>query len=381
MYRDKGLVIVGVHTPEFAFESVPSNVRAAIKRLGIRYPVALDPKYGTWNHWGNQYWPAEYLIDKQGHVRHAHFGEGDYAGSEKNIRTLLGEKPASPASDRLADITPTGPISPETYLGYSRIDRYTGKKLITDKEATYAFPSALGQNDLAYGGRWKVEAERIVAGQGARLRFHYYARKVYIVLGGKGRVQALVDGKPVTSFPVTSDKLYTVVDKNAIDDATLELRFTPGRRGVLLHVRLVARAGRAVSAVLLALPEEARQLGGEGVAGGDVRLVQLVDPPLELLDVRSSLLVRGDRLAHLADVRVGRLVELLGVDLGAEQLGEPHAQRARRLRRGRERDVMRHRSPEARRGDVRLPARVVDDADDAGRPLVARGLEPELLDK
>jgi cytochrome c biogenesis protein CcdA/thiol-disulfide isomerase/thioredoxin len=228
MYRDKGLMIVGVHTPEFAFESVPSNVRAAIKRLGIRYPVALDPKYGTWNHWGNQYWPAEYLIDKQGHVRHAHFGEGDYAGNEKNIRTLLGEKRASPASDRLADITPTGSISPETYLGYSRIDRYTGKKLITDKEATYAFPPGLGQNDLAYAGRWKVEAERIVAGQGARLRFHYHARKVYIVLGGKGRVQALVDGKPVTSFPVTSDKLYTVVDKNAIDDATLELRFTPG---------------------------------------------------------------------------------------------------------------------------------------------------------
>jgi thiol-disulfide isomerase/thioredoxin len=228
MYRDKGLVIVGVHTPEFAFESVPSNVRAAIKRLGVRYPVALDPKYGTWNHWGNQYWPAEYLIDKQGHVRHAHFGEGEYAVSEKNIRTLLGEKPASPASDRLEDITPSGPISPETYLGYSRIDRYTGKKLYTDKEATYAFPPALGQNDLAYAGRWKVEAERIVAGKDARLRFRYYARKVYIVLGGKGRVQALVDGKPVTSFSVTSDRLYTVVDKNAIDDATLELRFTPG---------------------------------------------------------------------------------------------------------------------------------------------------------
>ena len=118
MYRDKGLVIVGVHTPEFAFESVPSNVRAPIKRLGVRYPVALDPKYGTWNHWGNQYWPAEYLIDRKGHVRHAHFGKGDYDVREENIRTLLGERPASPASDQLDDVTPTGPISPETYLGY-----------------------------------------------------------------------------------------------------------------------------------------------------------------------------------------------------------------------------------------------------------------------
>ncbi len=228
MYRDKGLVIVGVHTPEFPFEAVPSNVRGAIHRLGVRYPVALDPKYGTWDHWGNQYWPAEYLIDKQGHVRHAHFGEGSYGETERLIRRLLGETPASPASDVLDDTTPTGPISPETYLGYSRIDHFTGRKLYPDKEATYAFPSGLGQNDLAYAGRWKVEGEKIVAGAEAKLRFRYYARKVYIVLGGHGRVQALVDGKPTTSFAVTEDKLYTVVDKKSIDDATLELRFTPG---------------------------------------------------------------------------------------------------------------------------------------------------------
>lgn len=228
MYRDKGLVIVGVHTPEFAFESVPSNVRAASKRLGVRYPVALDPKYATWNNYGNQYWPAHYLIDKQGHVRNAHFGEGKYNETEGLIRALLGEDPASPASDELQDETPTGPISPETYLGYSRIDRFTGSKLYPDKEASYTFGPALGQNNLAYAGRWKVEAERIVAGKGAKLRFRYYARKVYIVLGGKGRVDALVDGKPVKSFRVTADKLYTVVDKDSIDDATLELRFTPG---------------------------------------------------------------------------------------------------------------------------------------------------------
>ena len=118
--------------------------------------------------------------------------------------------------------------SRETYLGYARIDRYAGKKLITDKEATYAFPPALGQNDLAYAGRWKVEAERIVAGQGARLRFRYYARKVYLVLGGKGTVQVFVDGAPTKVVHVNADRLYTLVDKDSIDDATLELQFSPG---------------------------------------------------------------------------------------------------------------------------------------------------------
>jgi cytochrome c biogenesis protein CcdA/thiol-disulfide isomerase/thioredoxin len=228
MYRKAGLVIVGVHTPEFAFESVPSNVGGAVKRLGVRYPVALDPKYDTWNRYGNQYWPAEYLIDKNGDIRHAHFGEGSYSDTESAIRSLLGEKPASPASDRLPDLTPSGPLTPETYLGYARIDRFTGSKLYPDKEHAYAFPPALGKDDWAYDGRWKIGAQRAVAGKGAALRLRYYARKVYIVLGGHGSVQVLVDGKPRETIPVSADKLYTVVDENEIHEALLELRFTPG---------------------------------------------------------------------------------------------------------------------------------------------------------
>ena len=227
-YRKEGLVVVGVHTPEFAFEHVPSNVRAAVKRLGVRYPVALDNAYGTWNAYGNQYWPAKYLIDRNGHVRSAHFGEGNYSESEENIRSLLGEKPASPASDRLRDLTPEGPLTPETYLGYDRIDRFTGSKLYPNKEATYTFPPALGKDDFAYGGRWTVRGQRIVAGKGARLQLRYYARKVYLVLGGHGTVQVLVDGKPHGVVPVTSDRLYTLVDRGSIDEATLELRFSPG---------------------------------------------------------------------------------------------------------------------------------------------------------
>jgi len=228
MYRKDGFVVVGVHTPEFAFEHVPSNVRAAADRLGVRYPVALDNEYGTWNAYGNQYWPAEYLIDRNGQLRHAHFGEGDYGGTEAAIRSLLGEKPGSPASDRLRDLTPSGSLTPETYLGYGRIDRFTGSKLYPDKEATYSFPPALGKDDFAYGGRWTVRVQRIVAGKDARLELRYYARKVYLVLGGHGTVQVLVDGKPHGVVRVTSDRLYTLVDRDSIEEATLELRFSPG---------------------------------------------------------------------------------------------------------------------------------------------------------
>ncbi len=228
LYRKAGLVIVGVHTPEFAFEAVPSNVRGAVKRLGVRYPVALDPHYGTWDAWGNQYWPAKYLIDRRGHVRYAHFGEGDYDTTEENIRFLLGEKPGAPAARQLRDLTPAGPITPESYLGYDRLVRFAEVKLYPDKEASYVFPAKLGLNDIAYGGRWRVEAKRIVAGKDARLRLRFYARNVYLVLGGTGRVQVLVDGKPREIVPVTADKLYTLVRGTRLRDAVLELRFTPG---------------------------------------------------------------------------------------------------------------------------------------------------------
>jgi thiol-disulfide isomerase/thioredoxin len=227
MYRKDGLVIVGVHTPEFAFESVPSNVAAAIKRLGVRYPVALDPKYGTWDHWGNQYWPAKYLIDRRGRVRYAHFGEGSYDVTERNIRLLLGARPGAPASARLRDTTPNGPLTPESYLGFGRLDRFVGSKLYPRKMAHYELPKALGLNDLAYGGYWRVEQQRIVSGRDARLRLRFYARNVYLVLGGKGRVQVLVDGKPVQTVVVTADKLYTLVQGDRIRDALLELRFSP----------------------------------------------------------------------------------------------------------------------------------------------------------
>jgi cytochrome c biogenesis protein CcdA/thiol-disulfide isomerase/thioredoxin len=227
LYRKDGLVIVGVHTPEFAFEHVPSNVRAAVRQLGIHYPVALDNEYGTWTAYQNEYWPAKYLIDRTGHVRYAHFGEGSYDVTERNIRLLLGEHPGAPAAAKLRDLTPTGVLTPESYLGYERLARYAGSKLHPGKMAGYELPQALGQNALAYGGSWRVESQRIVAGRDARLRLHFYARNVYLVLGGKGRVEVFVEGKPLRTVDVTADKLYTLVT-GKLRDATLELRLTPG---------------------------------------------------------------------------------------------------------------------------------------------------------
>jgi hypothetical protein len=221
-------VIVGVHTPEFAFEAKPSNVRQAVKQLHVSWPVALDPSYATWKAYRNEYWPAEYLIDKTGHVRSAHFGEGDYDRSERLIRQLLGEP--GQARAELADMTPTELTTPETYLGFSRTDeRYTGLRIQPDSPRTYRLPQRLAQNDWAYGGTWTVEDERALSGPGARIGLHFHARDVYLVMGGGGRVQITVDGRRVAAIPVRGiSRLYTVVSSPHLLDSQLRLAFTPG---------------------------------------------------------------------------------------------------------------------------------------------------------
>jgi cytochrome c biogenesis protein CcdA/thiol-disulfide isomerase/thioredoxin len=228
-YRKAGLTIVGVHTPEFAFEHERSNVRENAAKLGLRYPIALDNDYGTWNAWHNQYWPAKYLIDRNGHVRYYHFGEGDYAKTEAAIRRLLGGD--VPAASGLADETPTGLLTPETYLGTNRIERNAGEVVISGPERAYRLPAKLRDNELAFGGRWKVEGERAIAGRGASLRLDYRARNVYLVLTGTGTVSVLVDGKPERTVPVEGDRLYTLVERRQLGDHLLELRFSPGIAG------------------------------------------------------------------------------------------------------------------------------------------------------
>ncbi|TML94321.1 MAG: cytochrome c biogenesis protein DipZ [Actinobacteria bacterium] len=228
-YRSKGLVILGVHTPEFAFEHDLGNVRAAVKRLGVRYPVALDNDYGTWNAFGNNYWPADYLVDQSGHVRDVHIGEGGYSQTDRDIRLLLaaGAK-RLPADLPEPDRTPIELRTPETYLGYDRIANYAGSPLRTDRAANYTFPSALAQDAFAYAGTWTVAGERIVAGRNARLRLHFQARSVHLVLGGHGTVGVTVDGRRTGKMQIDADRLYTLVSSDRTRKGLLELRFTPG---------------------------------------------------------------------------------------------------------------------------------------------------------
>jgi cytochrome c biogenesis protein CcdA/thiol-disulfide isomerase/thioredoxin len=225
-YHPKGLVIIGVHTPEFAFEHVTSNVKAAVKRLGIDYPVVQDNSFKTWDNYANQYWPAEYLIDRQGHVRHTHFGEGEYDKTESLIRRLLGDN--GRAARHLADITPTGLLTPESYLGYARLSNYVGTTPVPNVDARYTFAQAIPDSTLSYDGHWRVGAERIVAGEGARLRLRFQASNVYIVLGGHGTVQTLIDGKPTGTIHVNAERLYTVRSSKTSLSGLLELRFSRG---------------------------------------------------------------------------------------------------------------------------------------------------------
>jgi cytochrome c biogenesis protein CcdA/thiol-disulfide isomerase/thioredoxin len=231
-YRRLGLTIVGVHSPEFAFERRKSNVRENAKRLGLRYPIALDNQYGTWQAWSNQYWPAKYLIDRDGHVRFYHFGEGRYAETEGAIRTLLAERgKALPAASGLPDRSPHGAVTPESYLGYRRLVGVVAAGVGRDREHAYSFPVSQPPNEVVFSGRWRIEHERAVAGRAARLRLSYRARNVYLVLTGRGSVSVLVDGKPERTVRVRADKLYTLVERPELGDHLLELRFAPGVAG------------------------------------------------------------------------------------------------------------------------------------------------------
>ncbi len=209
-YHDKGFVVVGVHTPEFEFEKITSNVEGAIKQYGIHYPVAQDNDYATWNAYHNQYWPAEYLIDANGNVRHVHFGEGEYDQTEKAIQDLLKEKGATVASGliKASDQTPRESLTPETYIGSSRRERFGSPEIVTNGDQTLSFPKDLSNDNLALQGQWNIEDEMATAGKGSQLEFKFHAQKVYLVITPKDKtdkVKVFLDGKPISSAQAGSD--------------------------------------------------------------------------------------------------------------------------------------------------------------------------------
>src|SRR3954464_11935342 len=202
-YRDAGLTIVGVHTPEFAFEHNAGNVGRAIKRLGIRYPVVQDNDDGTWDAYANMYWPADYLVDASGQVRYASIGEGDYDKTENAIRLLLAEA----GHRRLGGdarpedvVVPSKRTSPETYLGTQRAEGWIAGEPQAGENQYPSVAGKLAVNTFAFGGTWNVGEQAATAVRGATIDATVQARNVYLVLSpprsGRGTVQVLVDGKP-----------------------------------------------------------------------------------------------------------------------------------------------------------------------------------------
>ncbi|MFL6062717.1 MAG: redoxin domain-containing protein, partial [Marmoricola sp.] len=230
-YKDDGLVVVGVHTPEYAFEHDRSNVEDGAKRLGITYPVALDNDYGTWDNYGNSSWPAEYLVDAQGQVRHVAIGEGDYAGTEQLIRRLLTDAhPGAklPGSTDVPDTTPEHQVSPETYLGSARAQYYAGPQALKKGTRTFTFAKLHpGNAEFGLAGTWTVTPEELTSGPGAQLRLNFLAKKVYLDVGGTGTVSVTVDGR-TTSYDVHgAPNIYTVYD-GSLDIKPMVLRLSPG---------------------------------------------------------------------------------------------------------------------------------------------------------
>ncbi len=233
-YANDGLVVVGVHTPEFAFEHVVSNVRSQAATLGVQYPVAIDNNYDTWNAYGNEYWPADYLIDATGVVRHVHFGEGDYTTTEGLIRQLLMDAHptgiALPPPVHVADKTPTGELSPETYVGYQNLQYLLPDNNVTrDGPAPYHFPATLPLGGLGLSGTWTDHAEEATAGADAALELAFQANDVYLVLGGTGTVDVSIDGAHTQTVNVGGvPKLYTMYEAGSIKEAVMQLHPSPG---------------------------------------------------------------------------------------------------------------------------------------------------------
>ncbi|HAL22959.1 MAG TPA: cytochrome C biogenesis protein [Stenotrophomonas sp.] len=222
-YRDHGLVVIGVHTPEFAFERDPRNVMKAVQQLKVEYPVALDNQYAIWRAFNNNYWPAHYFVDAQGNIRAHQFGEGNYAHSEQVIRRLLTEAgqtdlpaPADPAAADLQGVAAQADMgnlrSPETYLGHARAEQFAspgGQR--DDTPFDYTLPAALQLNQWGLAGRWTVSDEAAQLQQsGGRIGFQFHARDLHLVLapGADGRpvrFRVLLDGKPLPAADAGAD--------------------------------------------------------------------------------------------------------------------------------------------------------------------------------
>ena len=242
-YHSSGFEVIGVSTPEFAFEKDPGNVARAIKQYGIPYPVALDNDYKTWNAYNNQYWPAEYLIDATGKIRRTEFGEGNYPESEQAIRTLLASAghTITVAPSDLPDTTPTTQLTPETYFGSNRAQ--FGFPTPNYPNGTFTIPEqkSVPLDQFALGGKWTIQPDFIDSHKGATITEHFDASKVFLILnpklGATNTVAVTYNGKPLVGslagsdvvngiIKVDSDRLYNIFSSGATNsNGTLKFTF------------------------------------------------------------------------------------------------------------------------------------------------------------
>ncbi len=251
-YSDKGLLIVGVHSPEFEFEKDINNVKMAVSKYGLTYPVVLDNDHQTWDAFGNRYWPAEYLTDSLGHIRHTHFGEGSYDETEKVIQQLLDERNQrlglnSTVDQSVVDIKEhqfANQQTPELYFGY---EFASGRDFLGNSEGfqsnqvvTYSLPLGLQQDHFYLDGQWQnlPDSMKLVS-QSGKIVLQYYAKDVHIVAANKADLQILLDGKPITSSDAGADvqnsvahiqenRLYNLVSSNSAGQHTLTIVAQPG---------------------------------------------------------------------------------------------------------------------------------------------------------
>jgi cytochrome c biogenesis protein CcdA/thiol-disulfide isomerase/thioredoxin len=230
-YQKDGLVVVGVEAPEFSYEKIPGNVEAAVKQDHITYPVAIDGNLDTWNAYQNEYWPAEYLIDRSGNIRRTDFGEGEYNQMEQAIRGLLAANGTKLPSKLVIPGGTAAPINPnqtpETYFGTNRADAYVGSpELGSQPDQKYSFANSLGASEWSLSGEWNVSGTSITAGQNARLKINIASKNVYLVGGSTNAASVTVNfnGKPISmvgdagadvtnsQLPIQMSNLYRIAN-------------------------------------------------------------------------------------------------------------------------------------------------------------------------
>jgi cytochrome c biogenesis protein CcdA/thiol-disulfide isomerase/thioredoxin len=232
-YRDAGLEVIGVHAPEYAFEKEVSNVKAGAKNFGIDYPVAIDNSLSTWTTYRNRYWPASYLIDADGTVRHIKLGEGGYENTEKHIRELLSDTNPDvtlPAATDVADETPdTDAITRETYLGSTKEANFAGDEKYTTGQGEFELPSSIPANSFALAGDWEIGTQSVTpTGAEASARLNYTAREVRMVLAGEGTVTLTVGGKTREIEVSGTPTSYQLVETDSIETGSIDVKVGTG---------------------------------------------------------------------------------------------------------------------------------------------------------